>query len=98
MDLGLLNFKTHIYHLISLKFQNTYLPPNIIKIEFSFAAPIHLKNSGEKFLKYQYELNPFYVIMSWILLTPLLHNALIEQGEIGCWSHLGLARYRSLML
>ena len=41
MDLGLLNVKTHINHQISLKFN------------FFFAAPIRLKNSGEKFLKYQ---------------------------------------------
>lgn len=89
MDLGLLNVKTDIYYLLSLKFNFLLL---LLYMYISH------KNSEEKFLKYQYKLNSLYVIMSWILLTPVLHNALIKQGEIWCWSHLGLDLHRHLML
>ena len=46
------------------------------------------KSSGEKLIKYQ--ANSSCVIMSVILMTTLFYKALILQGEIWCWSLLGL--------
>ena len=43
---------------------------------------------GEKLIKYQANLS--CVIMSVILMTTLFYKALILQGEIWCWSLLGL--------
>ena len=59
------------------------------KFEFSFVALlICYRSSGEKLIKYQE--NSSWVIMSVILMTTLFYKALILQGEIWCWSLLGL--------
>ena len=49
---------------------------------------ISYRSSGEKLIKYQ--ANSSCVIMSVILMTTLFYKALILQGEIWCWSLLGL--------
>ena len=49
---------------------------------------ISYRSSGEKLIKYQ--ANSSYVIMSVILMTTLFYKALILQGEIWCWSLLGV--------
>ena len=49
-------------------------------------------SSGEKLIKYQ--VNSSCVIMSVILMTTLFYKALILQGEIWCWSLLGLKRLK----
>ena len=49
---------------------------------------ISYRNSGEKLIKYQS--NSSCVIMSVIPMTTLFYKALILQGEIWCWSLLGL--------
>ena len=49
---------------------------------------IFYRSSGEKLIKYQ--ANSSCVIMSVILMTTLVYKALILQGEIWCWSLLGL--------
>ena len=49
---------------------------------------ISYRSSGEKLIKYQ--ANTSCVIMSIILMTTLFYKALILQGEIWCWSLLGL--------
>ena len=49
---------------------------------------ISYKSSGEKSIKYQADSS--CVIMSVILMTTLFDRALILQGEIWCWSLLGL--------
>ena len=62
------------------------------KFEFSVAQLLPLfisySRSGEKLIKYQS--NSSCVIMSVILMTTLFYKALILQGEIWCWSLLGL--------
>ena len=59
------------------------------KFEFSLVTPIHsYRCSWEKLIKYQ--ANSSCVIMSLILMTTLFYKALILQGEIWCWSLLGL--------
>ena len=56
----------------------------------SHLSPLFIlcRRSGEKFIKYQ--ANSSRVIMSVILMTTLFYKALILQGEIWCWSLLGL--------
>ena len=49
---------------------------------------ISYRSSGEKLIKYQ--ANSSCVIMSVILMTTLSYKTLILQGEIWCWSLLGL--------
>ena len=49
---------------------------------------ISYRSSGEKIIKYQANLS--CVIMSIILITTLFYKALILQGEIWCWSLVGL--------
>ena len=49
---------------------------------------ISYRSSGEKLIKYQ--ANSSCVIMSVILMTILFDKSLILQGEIWCWSPLGL--------
>ena len=49
---------------------------------------ISYRSSAEKLIKYQ--ANSSCVIMSVILMTTLFYKALILQGEIWCWSLLGL--------
>ena len=49
---------------------------------------IFYRSSGEKLIKYQ--ANSSCVIMFVILMTTLFYKALILQGEIWCWSPLGL--------
>ena len=49
---------------------------------------IFYRSNGEKLIKYQ--ANSSCVIMSVILMTTLVYKALILQGEIWCWSLLGL--------
>ena len=56
---------------------------------------ISYRSGGEKLIKYQ--ANSFCVIMVVILLTTLFYNALIFQGEIWCWSFLGLKGLRERM-
>ena len=53
---------------------------------------ISYRSSGEKGIKYQ--ANSSCVIMSVILMTTLFYKALILQGEIWCWSLIGLKRLR----
>ena len=48
----------------------------------------HYRSSGEKLRKYQ--ANSSCVLMSIILMTTLFYKALILQGEIWCWSLLGI--------
>ena len=60
-----------------------------IKIAFSFVASIHFhQSSGEKLIKYL--ANSSCVIMSLILITTLFYKVIRLQGEIWCWSLLGL--------
>ena len=56
----------------------------------SYLLPLFIKyrRSGEKLIKYQ--TNSSCVIMFVILMTTLFYKALILQGEIWCWSLLGL--------
>jgi len=54
----------------------------------SLALFISNRSSREKLIKYQ--ANTSCVIMSVILMTTLFYKALILQGEIWCWSLLGL--------
>ena len=54
---------------------------------------ISYRSSGEKLIKYQ--ANSSCVIMSVILITTLFYKALILQGEIWCWSPLGLKGLKS---
>ena len=54
----------------------------------------HYRSSGEKLRKYQ--ANSSCVIMSIILMTTLFYKALILQGEIWCWSLLGLKGLNTL--
>ena len=54
------------------------------------------RRSGENLLKYQ--LDSSSVIMSSILMTTLFYKALILQGEICCWSLLGLKGLTSIGL
>lgn len=63
---------------------------NVRSLALSHLLPQHIscRGSGEKLLKYQ--ANPSCVIPSLILLTTLFYKALILQGEIWCWSLLGL--------
>ena len=49
---------------------------------------ISYRISGEKLIKYQ--ANSSCVIMSVILMTTLFYKPLILQGEIWCWSLLGI--------
>ena len=49
---------------------------------------ISYRSSGEKLIRYQ--ANSSCVIMSVILMTTLFYKTLILQGEIWCWSLLGL--------
>ena len=49
---------------------------------------ISYRSRGEKLIKYQ--ANSSCVIMSVILMTTLFYKALLLQGEIWCWSLLGL--------
>ena len=49
---------------------------------------ISCRSSGKKLIKYQ--ANSSCVIMSVILMTTLFYKASILQGEIWCWSLLGL--------
>ena len=49
---------------------------------------ISYRSSGEKLIKYQ--ANSSCVIMFVILITTLFYKALKLQGEIWCWSLLGL--------
>ena len=49
---------------------------------------ISYRRSGEKLIKHQANLS--CVIISVILTTILFYKALILQGEIWCWSLLGL--------
>ena len=49
---------------------------------------IPYRSGGEKLIKHQ--ANSSCVIMSLILMTTLFYKALISQGEIWCWSLLGL--------
>ena len=49
---------------------------------------ISYRSGGERLIKYQ--VNSSCVIMSVILMTSLFYKALILQGEIWCWSLLGL--------
>ena len=53
---------------------------------------ISYRSSEEKLIKYQ--ANSSCVIMSIILMTTLFYKALILQGEIWCWSLLGLKGLR----
>ena len=55
---------------------------------------ISYRSSGEKLIKYQ--ANSSCVIMSVILITTLFYKALILQGEIWCWSLLGLKGLKQL--
>ena len=55
---------------------------------------ISYKSSGEKLIKYQADSS--CVIMSVILMTTLFYKALILQGEIWCWSPLGLKELSKL--
>ena len=61
-----------------------------IKIWLLVCCPqfISYRSSGEKLIKYQP--NSSCVIMSVLLMTTLFYKALILQGEIWCWSLLGL--------
>ena len=52
----------------------------------TYSFPI--RSSGEKLIKYQ--ANSSGVIMPVILITTMFYKALILQGEIWCWSLLGL--------
>ena len=56
----------------------------------SYSLPLFIfyKSSVEKLIKYQADSS--CVIMSVILMTTLFYKALILQGEIWCWSLLGL--------
>ena len=65
-----------------------------IKIWIFLLLPLFIsyRSNGEKLIKYQ--ANSFCMIMSVILITPLLYKALIFQGEIWCWSLLGLKGLR----
>ena len=54
---------------------------------------IFYRNGAEKFIKYQ--ANSSCVIISLILMTTLFYKALILQGEIWCWSFLGLKGLRA---
>ena len=56
---------------------------------------ISYRSSGEKLIKYQ--ANSSCVIMSVILMTTLFYKALILQGEIWCWSLLGLKGLKRVM-
>ena len=49
---------------------------------------VSYRSNGEKLIKYQ--VNSSCVIMFIILITTLFYKALILQGEIWCWSLLGL--------
>ena len=53
---------------------------------------IPYRSSGEKLIKYQ--ANSSCLIMSVILMTTLFYKTLILQGEIWCWSLLGLKRVK----
>ena len=53
---------------------------------------ISYRSSGEKLIKYHS--NSSCVMMSVILMTTLFYKALILQGEIWCWSLLGLKGLR----
>ena len=55
---------------------------------------ISYRSSGEKLIKYSS--NSSCVIMSVILMTTLFYKASIVQGEIWCWSLLGLKGLTSL--
>ena len=81
-----LNFFVEIIrwaHWIS-QVQSTVLPSIFLR-----AQPwISYRRCGEKLIKYQ--ANSSWVIMSVILMTTLFYKALILQGEIWCWSLLGL--------
>ena len=87
-----LNFFVEIIrwaHWIS-QVQSTVLPSIFLR-----AQPwISYRRCGEKLIKYQ--ANSSWVIMSVILMTTLFNKALILQGEIWCWSLLGLKRLNRL--
>ena len=74
-------------------FQFNPLNPKI-KIWIFLLLPLFIsyRSNGEKLIKYQ--ANSSCMIMSVILMTPLLYKALIFQGEIWCWSLLGLKGLR----
>ena len=75
---------------------NTINPLNSkIQIFNSQLLPLFIsyRSSGEKLIKYQSNSS---MIMSMILMTTLFYKALILQGEIWCWSLLGLKGLVSL--
>ena len=67
-----------------------------IKIWIFLLLPLFIsyRSNGEKLIKYQ--ANSSCMIMSVILMTTLLYKALIFQGEIRCWSLLGLKGLRGV--
>ena len=74
------------FMLKAVKMAVNPLNPKII----SHLLPLFIsyRSSGEKLIKYQ--ANSSCVIMSVILMTTLFYKVLILQGEIWCWSLLGL--------
>ena len=70
------------YLLSTLKLWDQNLNPHLLPPFISY------RSSGEKLIKYQ--ANLCCMITSVILMTILFYKALILQGEIWCWSLLGL--------